>query len=61
MMREGRPQWWGTQFHKNEQGRWQLYRVDEAAVTDARRIEMGLPTLAAARERGERMNEKNER
>jgi len=56
LMREGRPQWWGTQFHKNAQGRWELYPVDEDAVTDTRRIEMGLPTLAAARERGERMN-----
>lgn len=52
MMRLGKPQWYGTQFTKSkETGMWELYAIDESAVSDAQRAALGVPTLAQARAR----------
>jgi hypothetical protein len=52
MMREKMPQWYGTQFsRKDKDAPWELYKVDESAVTDDERIQMGVPTLEASRKR----------
>jgi hypothetical protein len=50
LMRKKRPQWYGTQFTKdNETRKWVLYQVDETAVTDAERERHGVPPLSEAR------------
>ena len=56
MKRKNRPQWYGTQYLKGPSGQWELYRVDEGAVTDAERERLGVPSLAASRERIRKMN-----
>ena len=57
LMRKKRPQWYGTQFTKNsDSGKWELYQVDEDAVSDQERERMGVPPLSAARERANRLN-----
>lgn len=55
LMRMKRPQWYGTQFVKLPSGKWELYDVDESAVTDADRAELGVPPLSAARARAEKL------
>lgn len=49
MMRLGKPQWYGTQFTKSQAGTWELYKVDETAVTDADRAALDVPPLAESR------------
>jgi len=57
LMRKQRPQWYGTQFTKNsETGKWELYQIDEGAVTDDEREKSGVPSLAVARDRAKRLN-----
>jgi len=57
MMREDMPQWYGTNFTKpSADGPWELYKVDESAVTDEERARMYVPPLEAARERAIWMN-----
>jgi hypothetical protein len=47
MVRNGKPQWYGTQFVRSKAtGKWELYPTDPNVVTDAQRQAMGLPTLA---------------
>lgn len=55
LMRMKRPQWYGTQFVKLPSGKWGLYDIDETAVTDADRAELGVPPLSAARARAEKL------
>ena len=49
LMRKGKPQWYGTQFVRNDAGHWELYRIDADAVTDAERVALGARTLEGAR------------
>lgn len=49
LMRLNMPQWYGTQFTKSPTGQWELYKVDETAVTDKDRAELDVPPLAASR------------
>ena len=57
LMRKNKPQWYGTQFVKNsDTGKWELYRVDEDAVTDEDRERTGVPPLAKQREREKQLN-----
>jgi hypothetical protein len=56
LLRQKKPQWYGTQYVKDADDKWALYTVDEAAVTDAERVEMAAPTLAEAKKRVEMMN-----
>lgn len=51
LMRLNKPQWYGTQFIKSSTGQWELYPVDETAVSDSDRADLGVPPLAAARAR----------
>jgi hypothetical protein len=51
MMRLKRPQWYGTQFTQSQTGQLELYLVDETAVSDSERAELGVPPLAASRAR----------
>jgi hypothetical protein len=56
-MRQGQPQWYGTQFVKDSMNApWRLYDVDTTAVTDAERRALGVPPLDSARARAVRMN-----
>lgn len=56
LMYQKRPQWYGTQYVRGEDGMWALYAIDEFAVTDADRTRLGAPSLADARRRVEMMN-----
>ena len=55
LMRQNRPQKWGTQFHKGPDGLWRLWEVDPA-VTDEERAEWNVPPIAEAQARAEQMN-----
>ena len=56
MKRMGKPQWYGTQYMRGESGKYELYRIDEHAVTDQDRARLGVPALAASQERIKKMN-----
>ena len=56
LLRQKKPQWYGTQYVRDTNGKWALYEVDESAVTDADRIELAAPTIAEAKKRVEVMN-----
>jgi hypothetical protein len=56
LMREGKPQKWGTQFHRPDpDGPWLLWEVDPS-VTDEERAKWNVPPLAEAQKRAEAMN-----
>ena len=48
LMYAGKPQRYGTQFTRDEAGKWVLWEVDPA-VTDAERLEWAVPSLAEAK------------
>lgn len=52
----GKPQIYGTQFRKGEDGLWTLEPIDADAVTDEERAALGVPPLAEAYERAKAMN-----
>ena len=56
MLKLGQPQWYGTQFIRDDKGRWVLYEVDRAAVTDEQRTAMSVPSLAESESRAAVMN-----
>lgn len=55
-MRLGKPQWYGTQYVRNDQGLWQLYDIDTTAVSDENRAQLGVPSLAESRARVQEYN-----
>jgi hypothetical protein len=55
LMRLGKPQLYGTQFHKAGGGQWELYPVDPT-VTDEERARWDVPPLAEARARAVALN-----
>jgi hypothetical protein len=55
LMRQGKPQLYGTQFKKAADGKWVLHEVDPS-VTDEERAKWDCPPLAEARKRAEAMN-----
>lgn len=59
LMQLNKPQWYGTQFRKeNTPGsKFELYKVDETAVSDEDRKALNVPTLEAARARAQSMNQ----
>ena len=58
LMRRNKPQWYGTQFVKNfETGKWELYKIDETAVSDQDRERTGVPPLSKQREKEKEMNQ----
>lgn len=57
MMRNKKPQWYGTQYVRSEStGKWILYPVDESAVTDAQREALDVPSLEEAKAELRKMN-----
>ena len=51
LMSKNVPQWYGTQYYQPAPGApTELYKVDEAAVTDAERASMQVPSLQEARD-----------
>lgn len=56
LMRKGKPQWYGTQYVKSPFGKWQLYTIDETAVSDAERERQQVPRLEVSKERARKMN-----
>lgn len=45
----GQPQWYGTQYQCDSEGRRQYFPVDTTRVSDAERVRLGVPTLAEQR------------
>jgi len=59
LMNQGQPQWYGTQYQrKYGDSEWQLYEVQDGAVTDEQRQELNVPTLDESKERLKKLNEK---
>jgi hypothetical protein len=57
LMSKNQPQWYGTQYTKaSTNGPWELYKIDETAVTDEERAKLHVPSLRAARERVKELN-----
>lgn len=50
------PQWYGTQFTKDDEGKWHLYDVQEGAVTDEQRDEWRVPSLSESKARASQRN-----
>jgi hypothetical protein len=57
MMREHKPQWYGTQFTKPKDAPWELYQIDESAVSDKERAGMGVPSLSDAKAHVKELNQ----
>ncbi|MGB3777981.1 MAG: hypothetical protein WA960_06455 [Tunicatimonas sp.] len=59
LLSKDEPQIYGTQYQKfGEDEPWQLGKLDTTKISDAERIEYGVETLAAQRERVKQMNSK---
>ena len=56
MLQYGQPQWYGTQYVRDESGRWVLHEVDPDAVTDEQRTAWSVPSLAESQARAAQMN-----
>ena len=56
MLRYQRPQWFGTQYVRDEAGRWQLYEVLPDVISDEQRAAWSVPPLAEAQSRVAQMN-----
>ena len=57
LMRQRRPQWYGTQFVRDgEHGPWRLYDIDTTRVTDDERRRHGVGSLDEQRRKAESMN-----
>lgn len=56
MLRFDQPQWYGTQYVRDEADRWALYSVAPGAVTDEQRAAWSVPSLDEAEGRVELMN-----
>jgi hypothetical protein len=62
LMRLEKPQWYGTQFKKDHVagGKWELYQIDETAVTDADRKALYVPTLEEAKAHVQTLNARSQ-
>jgi hypothetical protein len=56
LMQLGKPQRYGTQFHRSGSGQFELYQVDPT-VTDEERARWEVPPLAEAKKRAARLNQ----
>ncbi|MBG6080597.1 hypothetical protein [Rubrivivax gelatinosus] len=57
LMQRGKPQWYGTQYSLNQSTkRFELYQVDQGAVTDEERAAHNVPSLAEAKSREAEFN-----
>lgn len=51
------PQWYGTQFTVDDDGKWYLHEVQEGAVTDEQRAEWRVPSLSESKARAIQRNQ----
>ncbi|WP_444927690.1 hypothetical protein ACJJI4_08155 [Microbulbifer sp. TRSA002] len=58
MMNLGRPQWYGTQFVKDDSGNWSLYNIDSDIVSDQQRIDWSVRTLEESKAMEKSLNSK---
>ena len=58
LMYNNLPQIYGTQYAKDENNKWILYKLDSTKVTDSERMEYGVETLAQQKRRVVEMNKK---
>jgi hypothetical protein len=59
LVKRGKPQWYGTQFFRNEStGKWEMCPTDPAVVTEAQREAMGIPTISDTKSHLDAMNAK---
>ena len=58
LMYRNKPQIYGTQYRRMEGGKWELYKIDKNAVTDAERRAYNVPSLEETNVRLKRMNSK---
>ncbi|WP_444913666.1 hypothetical protein [Microbulbifer sp. TRSA007] len=58
MMNLGRPQWYGTQFVKDDSGNWSLYNIDSDIVSDQQRIDWSVRTLEESKAVEKSLNSK---
>ncbi len=58
LLSKGEPQIYGTQYWRMKDQPWELREIDTTKITDAKRIEYGVETLAQQREKVKRMNKK---
>jgi len=56
MLHHEQPQWYGTQYVRDDSGRWVLHEVDPDAVTDEQRTAWSVPSLAESQARAAQMN-----
>jgi len=56
LMNLGQPQWYGTQYVRDDSGPWRLYEVAAGAVTDEQRAALAVPPLAESEARVAIMN-----
>ena len=57
LLRFEQPQWYGTQYVKNESGNWSLYGVEPDVVTDEDRAAWSVPSLEKAKARLNTLND----
>jgi hypothetical protein len=56
LLRIGKPQIYGTQY-RYQNGKWELDKMDETAISDAERARWNVPSLADAKARVKAMNQ----
>jgi hypothetical protein len=56
MRRMDRPQWYGTELVRQDDGTWGLYRIDTSQISEQDRQALGIPTLEERRQYIARMN-----
>lgn len=56
LTRKGKPQWYGTQFKRDETGRWVFLPVEQGAVSDEERKRLAVPTLAELQAQMDKLN-----
>jgi hypothetical protein len=59
LMQMNQPQWYGTQFSKAHApgSKWELYKIDEKAVTDDERRALNVRTLDEAKQKAKALNQ----
>ncbi|WP_282067961.1 tetratricopeptide repeat protein [Olleya namhaensis] len=58
LISRNKPQIYGTQYFRMRGKPWELRKIDTTQITDEKRIEYGVETLAEQREKVKRMNRK---
>ncbi len=57
LMNQGQPQWYGTQYRRFGDSAWELYEIQDGAVTDEERQQLNVPTLDESKEQLRILNE----